>query len=315
MPSRVTMALHWFHLYLNLSSFRAGNAAVNEFMGWRSWDCPCSASDGGGLPGALHLPKQGRHQRAAQSGAPLPPAPLLPPVLYFLFFYFDNCCKYSKFGRIILPWGGLNKIWMFTLSVHRMFIEHMTCATWVNLNILFCVKTATVFRPSPMRLLSGGLLCPSQSSGALEGSARRQEVPLRGTIEKWPRAQGTWPDYATWWTTLSSSGRSILPRIVSNLSNRSFRSDDLITDFYNNKMKYLDKAKTSGCIILMCELLLDHHWCNILPKNSLMRPWPPSSPQWPHVIFATTVFAVSASPSICQVQRRNSSMRVNSSIQ
>ena len=68
-----------------------------------------------------------------------------------------------------------------------------------------------------MRLLSGGLLCPSQSSGALEGSARRQEVPLRGTIEKWPRAQGTWPDYATWWTTLSSSGRSILPRIVSNL--------------------------------------------------------------------------------------------------
>ena len=233
MPSRVTMALHWIHLYLNLSSFQAGNAAVNEFMGWRSWDCPCSASDGGGLPGALHLPKQGRHQRAAQSGAPLPPAPPPLPVLYFLFFYFDNCSKCSKFGRMILPWGGLSKIWMFTLSVHRMFIEHMTCANWVNLNILFCVKTATVFRLSPMRLLSGGLLCPSQSSGALEGSARRQEVPLRGTIEKWPRAQGTWPDYATWWTILSSSGRSILPWIVSSLSNRLFRSDDFIADFYN----------------------------------------------------------------------------------
>ena len=139
---------------------------------------------------------------------------------------------------------------MFTLSVHLIFIERTTCAAWVNLNKLFCVKTATVFSLSPMRLLNGGL-CPSQSSGALEGSGRRQEVPLGGTIEKWPRAQGTWPDYATRWTTLSSSGRSILPRIVSNLLATGHFDQRLYRRHLKKETKCLDKAKTSGCILFM----------------------------------------------------------------
>ena len=177
-------------------------------------------------------------------------------------------------------------------------IEHMTCATWVNLNILFCVKTATVFSLSPMRLLSGGLMCPSQSSGALEGSGRRQEVPLRGTIEKWPRAQGTWPDYATWWTTLSSSWRSILPTIVSNHSNRSFGSNDFIAEIYNKLQSVGSQPRPWG-VNFSCELLLDHPgaifcqrtlWCG---RDRLLRPsgrtWslqPQSLLVLPHQVFA-----------------------------
>ena len=150
-----------------------------------------------------------------------------------------------------------------------------------------------------MRLLSGGLMCPSQSSGALEGSGRRQEVPLRGTIEKWPRAQGTWPDYATWWTTLSSSGRSILPRIVSNLlATGHFDQMTLSQTFKKRKQNVWTKPRPRG-VYFSCELLLDHPgaifcqrtlWCG---RDRLLRPsgrtWslqPQSLLVLPHQVFA-----------------------------
>ena len=180
---------------------------------------------------------------------------------------------------------------------------HIQC-TWTSTFDIWHVllesiwTLSTVFRLSPARLLNGGL-CPSQSSGALEGSGRRQEVPLRGTIEKWPRAQGTWPDYATWWTTLSSSGRSILPRIVSNL---------LATGYFDQKLyrRHLKKGNkmsgqsqdlgvytfhvnycstTTGAIFCLRTL-----WCG---RDRLLRPsgrtWslqPQSLLVLPHQVFA-----------------------------
>ena len=150
-----------------------------------------------------------------------------------------------------------------------------------------------------MRLLSGGLLCPSQSSGALEGSARRQEVPLRGTIEKWPRAQGTWPDYATWWTTLSSSGRSILPRIVSNLLATGHFDQMTLSQTFKKGNKMSGPGQDLGvcsfhvkyCLTttgaIFCQRTL---WCG---RDRLLRPsgrtWsvqPQSLLVLPHQVFA-----------------------------